>query len=931
MTINPGARLGAYEVLSLLGAGGMGQVYRARDTRLAREVAIKMLLEAYAADASRLRRFETEARAVSALNHPNILTIYDIGTAEGAPYLVTELLEGQTLRQRMSDAALPAWRIVDYALQIANGLAAAHEKRIVHRDLKPENVFITKDERIKILDFGLAKLAPPEVGATGAMQSPEVIGRTRTGMVMGTVGYMSPEQVRGAEVDHRSDIFAFGAILYEMIAGRQAFCGASSVETMSAILREEPADLSELTASKGRRAVSLSMERIVRHCLEKGPEARFQAARDLVFALQEVLSSATPAVRSAPETVLRSAIDGGPGVRRAKAARLWAIATASVLVVALLVGLGTGGLVNRREPLILGEATTEQITFNPADEPIFLAAISPDNKWLAYADLGGVHLRQTDTGETHLLPVPEGFCFRCPNLTWFHNSTKLLASGPAGPEQANSIWSISIVGGELRKLRDNASHASPSPDGSLVAFITANNREIWLMNANGDEPRKLLGLGRDATFFQVGWSPDGRRVAYLKIDSATDEHVIEAYVMTTGRTDVLWSDKRLRNFVWTSRGRIIGAMGTPYSNAFNPAQTDLWAIDVQDGVPSAPTQLANFAGFQASSLSVTADGNHLALVRKYDQSDVYVGELAENATRFSNPPDRLTRDDRIDWPGGWTRDGKAILFYSDRQGPLDLFKQDVDGIPEVLLQGSGEKRHPQLSPDGASILYLAWPALPGGTMATAGKVMRIPVAGGPPQVTLDATGYPGSIRELRALDELDSGVLTTSGQPDFRCARQAGSFCVLSESDSSQVAFSTFDPVSGRIAVAATIDVQGTVSWDLSPDGSRIAIAEAGLNDRIRILPATARSESSELSITGFRAVVSVGWAADGASLFVTGTAPEGGAIIRHVFFEGRSDLLYKVDGSLERPIQSPDGRYLSFGQATSNSNVWTIQNFEQD
>ena len=315
------------------------------------------------------------------------------------------------------------------------------------------------------------------------------------------------------------------------------------------------------------------------------------------------------------------------------------------------------------------------------------------------------------------------------------------------------------------------------------------------MNANGGEPRKLLGLGREATFFQVGWSPDGTRVAYLKIDSATDEHVIEAYDMTTARTDVLWSDKRLRNFVWTSRGRIIGAMGTPYSNAFNPAQTDLWAIDVQDGVPSAPTQLASFAGFQASSLSVTADGNHLALVRKYDQSDVYVGELADNASRFSNAPQRLTRDDRIDWPGGWTRDSKAVLFYSDRLGTLDLFKQDVDGMPELLLPGSGEKRHPQLSPDGAWILYLAWPAAPAGTVATAGKVMRIPVSGGPPQVTLEATGYPGSIRELRELDELDSGVLTTSGQPDFRCARKAGSFCVLSEGDSNQVVFSTFDPV----------------------------------------------------------------------------------------------------------------------------------------
>ena len=261
-------------------------------------------------------------------------------------------------------------------------------------------------------------------------------------MVIGTVGYMSPEQVRGAEADHRSDIFAFGAILYEMIAGRQAFHGASAVETMNAILREEPADLSDAEQWRGRPRLGTDRPPL------SGEEPRVAlpgGSRPGVRAPGGV-SNATPAVRSATETEVRwtSMADRGatrqspPDAgwrslpRRCSLSRCWSAST--------------GGLVNRREPLILGEATTEQITFNPAEEPIFLAAISPDNKWLAYADLGGVHLRQNDTGETHLLPVPEGFCFRCPNLTWFHNSTKLLASGPAGPDQANSIWSISIVG-----------------------------------------------------------------------------------------------------------------------------------------------------------------------------------------------------------------------------------------------------------------------------------------------------------------------------------------------------------------------------------------------------------------------------------------------------------------------------------------------------
>ncbi len=253
------------------------------------------------------------------------------------------------------------------------------------------------------------------------------------------------------------------------------------------------------------------------------------------------------------------------------------------------------------------------------------------------------------------------------------------------------------------------------------------------------------------------------------------------------------------------------------------------------------------------------------------------------------------------------------------------------GCLRFSCRSSDEKRQPQLSPDGNWILYLAWPAAPPGKVAPAGKVMRIPVSGGPPQVALDAKGYPGSVRTPRELGELDTGILTTLGHPDFRCPRKAGSLCVLSEGDSKRVTFSTFDPVEGRIADIATIDVKGSVSWDVSPDGSRIAVAEADLNNRIRILPATAGGRSTEVPIKGFRTLLSLGWAADGASLFVSGTAPEGGAIIRHVFFDGTSEVLYKVNASLERPLQSPDGRYLSFGQATSNSNVWTIQNFERD
>jgi len=279
MALTPGTKLGPYEIQSLLGAGGMGEVYRAKDTRLGRDVAIKVLPEKLARDAERLQRFETEARVIAALNHPNILSIHDIGTYEGAPYLVSECLEGQTLRMELSGWALPVRRVVDYGTQIAQGLAAAHDKGIIHRDLKPENVFVTRDGRVKILDFGVAKLMLPEASSDeGATLD---AGPTSVGVVLGTAAYMSPEQVRGDPVDGRSDIFALGTILYEMLFGQRAFRRDTSAETMTAILKEDPPELS-LTG----KTISPALERIVRRCLEKKPLQRFQSARDLAFNLE---------------------------------------------------------------------------------------------------------------------------------------------------------------------------------------------------------------------------------------------------------------------------------------------------------------------------------------------------------------------------------------------------------------------------------------------------------------------------------------------------------------------------------------------------------------------------------------------------------------------------------------------------------------------
>jgi serine/threonine protein kinase/tetratricopeptide (TPR) repeat protein len=301
MRLASGMKLGPYEILAPLGAGGMGEVYRARDTRLAREVAVKVLPAGFVADADRLRRFEQEARSASALNHPNIVTIHDVGTQDGAPYVVWELLEGETLRQRLASGALPVRKVVDYGLQIARGLAAAHEKGIVHRDLKPENLFITRDERVKILDFGLAKAVTAAASVAGETAVPTEPPGTEPGMVMGTIGYMSPEQVRGQAVDQRSDVFALGAILYEMASGRRAFQGETAADSLASILYDDPPSAGDA----GRNGVSLAIERVARRCLEKEPGQRFQVACDVSFALELFQEGPGPSSGVAPESGTR--------------------------------------------------------------------------------------------------------------------------------------------------------------------------------------------------------------------------------------------------------------------------------------------------------------------------------------------------------------------------------------------------------------------------------------------------------------------------------------------------------------------------------------------------------------------------------------------------------------------------------------------------
>src|SRR5258708_11176568 len=476
-------QLGPYKIISLIGAGGMGEVYRAHDTRLLRDVALKVLQESLTADVDRLPRFEQEARAVAALNHPNIVSVYDVGVADSVHYIVTELIEGETLRQRIPAQGIPARKAIELAVQLANGLAAAHDQGIAHRDLKPENIIITKDGRLKILDFGLAKLrrshAQTETmdGATAA--------ETNVGMVLGTAGYMSPEQVRGEPADHLSDIFSFGSILYEMISGQRAFKRNNNAETMTAILTEEPEE------SASRIGVTPpALARIVRHCMEKQPKQRCQAARDIAFDLESVSAvSGTGALPAATKTNAR-----------------W-IRSAAVAAAFLAAGIGLGLWLHPSAPELqpkLHRVTFSRLTilsarFTPDGNLIYGASLEGKEPELFFAQSGSVESRPIGMTATSILAVaPNGELAvqSNPTLTASFAYAGTLARAPQTggaprpisegveyPDWApdGSIAAVRLVGGKVRleyplgkvlyETAGRISHMRISPDGTLAALI----------------------------------------------------------------------------------------------------------------------------------------------------------------------------------------------------------------------------------------------------------------------------------------------------------------------------------------------------------------------------------------------------------------------------------------------------------------------------
>ena len=715
-----GARVGPYEILGWLGAGGMGDVYRARDARLARDVAIKVIPEALATDASRVRRFEQEARAAGQLNHPNILAVYDVGVHEGAPYIVSELLDGESLRSRLRGGALPSRKAVDYARQIAEGLAAAHDKSIVHRDVKPDNLFLTSDGRIKILDFGIAKLTRP------SDEMPEhaaLAVETETGTVVGTAAYMSPEQVRGGAVDARSDIFSLGTILHEMLTGRSPFTRETAAETMTAILKEDPQQ--PLSPD-----VSPALARIVARCLEKTREMRFQSARDLAFGL-DVLSETGAAAAPAPApSALRA-----PGPRRALP---WVVAAA------LAIGLAGALAWNLRRPappvtrFVLALPAGQLLNGNGGGHSL---ALSPDGARLAYLATR-LYLRTMSELDVKAMPGTERYLgVREPVFSPDGGSIAFYALADQTLKRAT------VTGDTVTTIchADSPTGIAWGPDDIVFG---QGRKGIMRVSANGGTPEVLVRVGDGEVAQAPQMLPGGQHVLFtLATGTARDRsdrsHIVVQSLKSGERKTLIEGGSDAR---YVPTGHLVYALsGSLYAVAFDAQRLEVKGapVPIVQGVSrdtAAVTGAANF-GFSgtgslvyvrgpvsASALldiglmdrkgnveplrlppgtyewpRVSPDGRRLAVASDDDkEATIWIYDLS--GTRAMQ---RLTSGGNNRFPI-WTSDSKRVVFQSDRDGDLAIFWQAADGgfAERLTTPAPGESHAPESwSPKGDTFLF----------------------------------------------------------------------------------------------------------------------------------------------------------------------------------------------------------------------------------
>jgi serine/threonine protein kinase len=648
MPLIPGTKLDGYEVLGLLGSGGMGEVYRARDPVLRREVAIKVLPSFVSQDPDRLRRFEQEAQAAAALNHPNILAVHRFGTFEGAPYLVSELLEGETLRQQLERGPLPVRKVIDYGVQIAHGLAAAHDKGIVHRDLKPENLFVTKNGRIKILDFGLAKLIQSQPDPDGV--APTQTRGTDPGMVVGTVGYMSPEQVRGKAVDHRADIFAFGAILYEMLAGKRAFQRPTSADTMSAILNEDPPGISQIV-----RTTPLGLQRIIHRCLEKNPEQRFQSASDLGFALEALSESG----------ISSAAVIGTAGPGRRGKVLSWSLGMVAILATVAV----TYRLMTRHKEVPFEHYSIQSLIDS---EHVTMTAISPDGNYLAAVvrDPKGrrsmlVHHIPTNSERT----IVQDASYIYQDIIFSPDGSYIYFRivSVVDPDRMD-VYRIPVLGGQPTRVLESVDFPVTFFDGGQrVCFYredsTAGTYKFLSASADGGD-EQVLANGKAPLPNSAACSPSGRS-AVLVIGGK-----VESFDFALGSRKPLTSPTMLGVFLsdllWARDGQSLFVTGSKPKSSTD----ELSVVSYPSGdLRQITNGLNDFSG-----VSLTADGKTIASTqRRYDES---FGELS-----LADPAHVQEHQSGGRWVFTWLDNDRILVSDPQRGGSvIDLRKDEATAV-----------------------------------------------------------------------------------------------------------------------------------------------------------------------------------------------------------------------------------------------------------
>jgi eukaryotic-like serine/threonine-protein kinase len=874
----------------------MGEVWLARDLHLDRRVAIKILPAHLTTDADRVARLRLEARAASALNHPNVCTIHALGTAaDGQLFLAMEYVEGATLRERLTAQRLPVREAIGIAAQIGAGLGAAHAAGVVHRDIKPENVMIRSDGLVKVLDFGLARL-DPAIPPDGDRQTRTAI--QTIGLVAGTIPYMSPEQAIGGPIDLRTDVFSLGAVLYEMVTGQPPFGRGTPAVVHDALLNRTPA-----TPSRLNPEVPPGLDDLILKALEKDRGLRYQSVVEL---------------RTDLLRLQRSGDDPGPGVARATAALRDAQAPRRerrvLLAAGTLLVLGLAALAVIRWPtvrrlLFTPEWHEVQLTTNSSENQVVAASISPDGKFVAYADQTGLHLRLIDSGQTHRIDAPEVGDIN--QVLWFPDNTTLVVSGIRTSQPVRpAIWSISILTRVPKPLRADGLEACVSPDGSKIAFVDSERKHLWVMGANGEDPRVIVTAGANETLNLPAYGRKNSNLRYVRLRTtpSSDSRI-------AGSAESLRPDGRTTvhsPIPGVTAGAELRDDWFVYSLQSEPAlnrNASLWEaqLDSRSGEIRDRRQIYDWpgSGLSVLQLSSSADGRRLAVLKRTVQKDVYVADLTPTGD-VANPR-RLTLDDRTDIALNWTPDGSAILFSSDRNGSSDIFRQRLDQrTAEPVIEGSDDETGPlAVSREGDWYYYLVAPPAARLTPAAGRAIMR-----------MRATG---SAREKIADDSSQHSVL---------CPRPgATTGCVLVEQVDTEVSVyqATGEAVRGQKLTGTTI-VRGTpVRADLSPDGSSVAILIAQ-QKLIRVLPLSGGKRDVPVKAPLDDAMFF--WSADSKGWYVSST-PEypAGTELLHVDPNGGVRVIVRQNArGWISGIPSPDGRRIALTQSSTAANVWLMK-----